>query len=332
MMKLPELHASVVVCLGLAALSDSACALDAQGERAEGGFSRTLAVSGPVDLSVQTGSGNIQIRTGPPGTVEVRGHVRCWGIWTGLSANECVRRVEADPPIEQSGNVIRLGGWQKVWFWDGVSIGFDVTVPPDAGVRTRSGSGDQSVGSVHGAVNASAGSGNVRIGPTSGQVRVSTGSGHIELEGSEGSVLARAGSGSIRALAVKGDIEAHTGSGRVCVTQTAHGQTDVTTGSGNITVSDAHGSLRLRAASGDVTVDGEPAGSWNVRAASGNITIRVPANAAFDLDAHSSSGRIGSEHPIMMVGSGSWRQLRGRVRGGGPRIDVSTASGAIRIR
>jgi DUF4097 and DUF4098 domain-containing protein YvlB len=161
---------------------------------------------------------------------------------------------------------------------------------------------------------------------------VSTGSGRIELDGSGGSVLARSGSGSIRAMAVLGDLEVHTGSGRVSVTQTARGRTAVTTGSGDITVSGAHGSLRWRAASGDVAVDGEPAGSWHVAASSGNVTVRVPANAAFDLDAYSSSGRIDSEHPITLMGSVSRRQLHGQVRGGGPRIDISTASGAIRIR
>jgi DUF4097 and DUF4098 domain-containing protein YvlB len=81
-----------------------------------------------------------------------------------------------------------------------------------------------------------------------------------------------------------------------------------------------------------VAVDGEPTGTWDVTAASGNVTVRVPANAAFDLDARSSSGRIDSEHPITLVGDLSRRQLRGQVRGGGPRVDVSTSSGTIRIR
>jgi DUF4097 and DUF4098 domain-containing protein YvlB len=325
-------HTFLAACFGLAALSGSACALDAHSVSAEGSFSRTLAVSGPVDLDVQTGSGDIQIRTGAAETVQVRGRVRCWSVWSGVSADECVRRVEADPPVAQSGNLIRLGAPRGLWAWDGVSIGFDVIVPPDARVRTRSGSGGQVVGGVRGPVDASAGSGDIRIGPTSGNVRVFTGSGHIELEGSGGSVLARAGSGSIRAMAVTGDLEIHTGSGRVSVTQTAQGRTDITTGSGDISVSDAHESLRLRAGSGNVAVDGEPSGIWNVAAASGNVTVRVLPGAAFDLDAHSSSGRIDSEHPITAVGSVSRRQLRGQVRGGGPRVEVSTASGAIRIR
>jgi DUF4097 and DUF4098 domain-containing protein YvlB len=249
-----------------------------------------------------------------------------------MSADERVRRVEADPPVAQSGNVIRLGVPRGLWTWDGVSIDFDVVVPPDARVRTRSGSGDQIVDSVRGPVDAGAGSGDIRIGRTGGNVRASTGSGHIELEGSGGSVLARTGSGSIRAMAVTGDLEVRTGSGRVSVSQTAQGRTEVTTGSGNITVSDAHGPVQLRAASGNVAVDGEPAGSWIVGTSSGNISVHVPANATFDLDARSRSGKIESEHPITLIGHVSRRQLRGQVRGGGPHIDVSTASGAIRIR
>ena len=41
---------------------------------AEGTFERTLAVNGPVDLSVRTGSGSIQIRTGSGQSVQVIGH------------------------------------------------------------------------------------------------------------------------------------------------------------------------------------------------------------------------------------------------------------------
>ncbi len=327
-----EFHPIIGVCLGLAVLSGSACALDAQTARAEGAFNRTLTVSGPVDLEVHTGSGDIQIRSGAPGTVQVRGHVWFWSAWTGMSAAERVRQVEADPPIEQSGNVIRLGAPQGAWAWDGVSISYDVTVPPDARVRMRSGSGDQNLAGVRGPVDAGAGSGDIQIGPAGGDVRASTGSGDIDLQRIDGSVFARTGSGVITAMAVKGDVDIHTGSGRVSVTQ-AQGQTDVTTGSGDITVSEARGALQLRAASGDVAVDGEPVGSWTVGTASGNVTVHVPANAAFDLDVHSASGRIDSEHSITMLGDVSRRrELRGRVGNGGPRLDLSTSSGAISIR
>lgn len=320
------------VCVGLAGLSAGACAVDARGLKAEGAFTRSLPVSGPVDLDVRTGSGTIQVRTGSSETVEVRGRIRCWNIWSGSSAEDCVRRIEADPPVTQSGNLIRLAGRPSAWDSENASIAYEVVVPPDTRVLARSGSGDQFVGRVGRAVDAASGSGDIRVEPVGGDVRASTGSGRIELEGSGGSVVARSGSGSIKATAVKGDLDVHTGSGRVWVTKGAQGRTVVTTGSGNITVADATGTLRLRAASGDVAVDGEPSGSWNVSTASGSVTLSLPRDARFDLDAHSNSGRLDSDHPITVLGSLSRHQLRGQVRGGGPRIDLSTASGAIRIR
>jgi DUF4097 and DUF4098 domain-containing protein YvlB len=320
------------VGVGLAALSATGCVLDARGLQSEGGFERTLSVGRSVELDVRTGSGTIRVHTGSPGAVRVRGRVRCVNVWAGLNLSECVRRVEMAPPIDQSGDVIRLGDFHQPWTWGGVRIDFDVTVPPAAQVRTRSGSGDQIVDSVEGPVEASAGSGDIRIGRASGSVNVSTGSGRIELDGSEGPVLARAASGSITAVAVKGDIEVHAASGRVTVTQAANGRTDVTSASGSIRVSNLHGPLRLRTASGGVIVNGEPVDVWNVRAASGDVTMEVNADAGFTLDARTGSGRIRSEHPVMMTGRLSPRKLSGQIRGGGPRVEIATASGSISVR
>jgi hypothetical protein len=320
------------VCFGLAVVSGGGCALDARGLQTEGAFARTLAVGGSVALDVRTGSGTIRVHQGAAGVVRVDARFRCTNLWTGLNADECVRRVEQSPPIEQSGNVIRLGVLHQPWDWGGVRIDFDVTVPPSAQVRTSSGSGDQVMDSLEGSVEASAGSGDIRIDRASGSVRVTTASGRIELDGIAGPVVARAASGSITAVAIKGDIEAHTASGRVAVTQSANGRTEATSASGSITVSNAHGPLRLHTASGRVVVNGEPVSVWNVRAASGDVTVEVGANAAFELDAQTGSGRIHSEHPVTMTGRLSPRKLSGQIRGGGPRVEVTTASGSIRIR
>ena len=317
--------------LALAALGVSGCVLDARHSESEGSFNRTLTVNGPVELDVQTGSGSIQVRTGGPGTVVVRGRVWShWGCWSGASPEEQIREVEAKPPVEQSGNEIRLGALRSPW--DCVSISFDVTVPPDSRVRARSGSGSQSIAGVHGPVEASAGSGALRIDHTTGDVKASTGSGGIDVETCGGSLIARAGSGSIWASGVEGDIEAHAGSGRVTATQMGRGRTEATTGSGGISVSNVHGPLRLHTGSGSVTVDGEPTGSWNVWTGSGHVDVRVPASAAFDLDALTHSGRIHSDRELAVVGGVTRGRLRGQVRGGGPPVEVSTASGSIRIQ
>src|SRR3954471_19237814 len=78
---------------------------------AEGSFQRSLKVSGPVDLDIETGSGNIEIRTGSSDQVQITGHIRANNnTWFGSSSGdttEKVKHIESNPPIQQSGNDIR---------------------------------------------------------------------------------------------------------------------------------------------------------------------------------------------------------------------------------
>lgn len=297
------------------ALATGAClVIDAQSQRAEGSFSRTLSVSGPVDLDVQTGSGDIEVRIGPAGTVQVEARIRAWAR-DGSEAAARVREVEADPPVEQRAASIRLGlRRDDRWNWDRVSISYRVTVPADTRLRTRSGSGDQILAGVERDVDASSGSGDVRIGAVGGTVRVSAGSGDISVAGSNGGV------------------EARTGSGNVIISAAGQGRTGVGTGSGDVRVTGVNGPLSLHTASGSIEVEGTPSASWNLAASSGDITVVLSGNPAFDLDASSSSGRIESDAAVTMAGRLSRRALRGQVRGGGPDVAISTASGDIRIR
>ena len=75
-----------------------------------------------------------------------------------------VRRIEQNPPIEQSGNRIQVGPRERSERWNGVSVSYVITVPANAQVMARSGSGDLEVGDVAGPVDLSTGSGDIRIG------------------------------------------------------------------------------------------------------------------------------------------------------------------------
>src|SRR5436190_22971921 len=83
----------------------------AQFRGVEGSFVRTLNVSGTVDLDVSTGSGSIEIRRSSGNSVEVRGKIRASSDWwrSGRDAQDVVRELESNPPIEQSGSTIRIG-------------------------------------------------------------------------------------------------------------------------------------------------------------------------------------------------------------------------------
>jgi hypothetical protein len=320
-----------IAAVGLLAALATSCTLNAETIGAVGSFDRTLSVMGPVDLSVRTGSGSIHIQAGDSDHVRIVGQIRARGVlWSGLGASEQVRRLEASPPIEQTGNAIEIGNIKDLALRQNISISYELTVPPETRVRSQTGSGNQSIDDLRGPLEAETGSGSIRVGRIGERVSASTGSGHIELGGARG-LDAHAGSGSIRAEGVGGPIKARTGSGRIELAQTAPGDVDVSTGSGRVTVAGVQGAARLRAGSGDILVEGQPLGDWNVHTGSGSVTVHLPTNAAFELDAQTGSGSIETARPVQVLGKLSRRRLQGKVGGGGARLELSTSSGSIRI-
>jgi DUF4097 and DUF4098 domain-containing protein YvlB len=106
---------------------------------------------------------------------------------------------------------------------------------------------------------------------------------------------------------------------------------DFQTGSGSIRVNDVRGALRAHTGSGTIELEGQPAGDWNMSTGSGGITVRLPAQAAFYLNAHTSSGSIHTDREVVMQGTVGRHDLRGTVNGGGFHLDLRTGSGSIRI-
>ena len=318
-----------------AALATSACEIGMAADAVEGSFQRDLTVSGPAELNVSSGSGDIIVRTGPAGTVRVHARVRVhsgpWVSFNGDSPQERVRQIEKDPPIEQSGNRIEVGPKRSNDGWNGISISYEITVPASTRLMARSGSGDLEVSEVAGPVEASTGSGNIRVGRVNGDVAVRTGSGDVDLAGA-GSARASTGSGNITAMGIRGDLEARTGSGDLTLGQNGKGRVDVSTGSGDIDLLGASGPLHVRSGSGDIEVEGNPVGEWDLSASSGDVRLRLPREGGFDFDLRSSSGRIDTSIPITINGRQSRKEIRGQVRGGGPLVHVSTSSGGIVIQ
>ena len=72
-------------------------------------FDRTLTVNGPVTLHVSTGSGYIHVSPGSDSQVHIVGHVKSSNSWWGGSSDDAVSKVASNPPINQAGNIIRVG-------------------------------------------------------------------------------------------------------------------------------------------------------------------------------------------------------------------------------
>jgi len=298
---------------------------------AEGSFERSLHVTGPVDLQVSTGSGAIHVRAGDSQTVQVRGTIKARERGGGMSAEEKVRQLEANPPIQQEGNFIRVGHLEDSELSRNVSISYDLVVPKETRLRAETGSGDQTVEGIQGPLKASTGSGGIRIARISSEVHADTGSGDIQIESVQGSVTANTGSGSIRANGVAGEFSGETGSGDVRLEQSAPGRVKVSTGSGNIELAGVNGPLHVDTGSGEIKAQGELTGDWRLETGSGGVTVSLPSNAGFDLRAHTDSGRISTTREVTLTGTLSRNDYRGKVGSGGYLLEVKTGSGDIRI-
>lgn len=300
----------------------------------EGTFDRTLKVSGHIDLEIQSGSGNITVHQGDSSSVVVHGHVKASESWFsggGLSADDKVKRIDENPPIEQNGNSIRIGHIQDEALRNNISISYDVTVPKDCSVQARTGSGDERISDVNGPVKANSGSGNITINTIGAEVRASAGSGDLTISNVRARTYTETGSGNIHATGIAGGFDARAGSGDITFEQTASGSVHVETGSGNIHLRNVSGGLEAGAGSGDVDVEGKIASDWRIHTGSGEVEVKLPSDARFNINARSSSGNVEVKHPVTMQGALKRNHIEGTVNGGGTMLDVSTGSGSIRV-
>lgn len=320
--------ALLALVLSLAATMASRTALASD----DGHFDRTLSVTGAVDLDVQTGSGEITVRTGDSSKVEIHGRIHTNHGWFGTDAEQRIHEIEANPPIEQSGNTIRVGHIENHDWKNNISISYELIVPVQTKLRSESGSGDQVVGGIAGPADASSGSGSMHLNNIGGETHARTGSGEIELNGIHGAARATAGSGSIRAIGIAGALTASSGSGSVKFEQTAAGDVEIGTGSGDVEIKGAKGAVKVQTGSGSITAQGDPTGDWRLHTGSGDVSVELPQKAAFNLVARTSSGSIDTSREIAVQGKLTPRELQGKVGGGGPTVELSTSSGSIQIR
>src|ERR1700736_227377 len=280
----------------------------------QGTFEKTFEVTGPVNLEVQTRSGDITVRSGPAGTISVRGRIFVGNRWLfGDRRSAEVHEIEQNPPLRQEGNSIRI---DYVNVRD-IAVDYEITVPVETAVRAHTGSGDQTIEGLHGNADLQSGSGDMRLSRLTGEIRI------------------QSGSGNLRGHEISGPVRGGTGSGDVELEETGSGDVDLHTGSGNLTARGLNGTFRGETGSGDITAAGRQTGAWEIRTGSGNVHVRLPSNSAFEADLSTGSGTLDIDAPITMTVQGrvpeTRKSIHGQVRGGGPVLKVHTGSGDIHI-
>jgi Putative adhesin len=255
----------------------------------EATFERNLTVNGRVELTVNTGSGYIHITRGAGNQVHVYGKVH--SNWNSEN-EERVREIAANPPIEQTGNIIRIGNHHESWH--NISIDYEIQAPSDAFLEAGSGSGD------------------IKDDGVGDNAKIST------------------GSGSIHATGLQGSFSVNTGSGDIYAEQTGSGDVKAQTGSGTIELRQINGGLRAGTGSGNIKVAGSPSADWKLETGSGSIEF-WPGNTGFTVDASTGSGSVHTDQEMAVQGSFDRHHITGRIHGGGPTVRIETGSGDVRI-
>ena len=98
--------------------------------------------------------------------------------WGG--SDEQVKQIAANPPIEQTGNIVRIGARHENLH--NISIDYEIQAPADAYLNAGSGSGEVNDDGVGENAKLSTGSGNIHATGLHGGFTVDTGSGNIYAE------------------------------------------------------------------------------------------------------------------------------------------------------
>lgn len=254
----------------------------------EATFERTLSVNGRVELSVSTASGNIHISRGSDNQVHIWGKVKSG--WGGSDVR--VREIAAHPPIEQTGNIVRIGAHHENLH--NIGIDYEIQAPENSFLEAGSGSG------------------NITIDGVGENAKLSTGSGNIHATG------------------LHGGFKVDTGSGNIYADQTGQGDVNAETGSGNIELRNLRGGLRGHTGSGNIKAAGTPATDWKLETGSGNVEFSS-GGAAFTLEASTGSGGIHTDMEMLTQGTTDRHHVSGKINGGGPTVRIETGSGEIRV-
>ena len=298
------------------------------GPSVAGTFDRDYSVTGPLRLEITNASGDVDIAGSADGKVHVRGEVRA----SGFGFDNPQKRLDdtiANPPIEQTGETIRIG--KEMSRMRNVSIAYSIQVPRDTEVNATVASGAQTIRGVRGPVKVQAASGSIRAEKIERFAQLTTASGSISASDLGNDLRVFSASGSVTVSKVRGDVEVNAISGVIRISNPG-GRVEADTASGNVDIQGAAHDVKAHAASCRVSVQGHPGGEnyWELKTASGSVQLSVPASANLHLSAEAVSGEIRSDIPIVVEEQGK-HSLRAHMGSGGGRVDIHTVSGEIRI-
>jgi DUF4097 and DUF4098 domain-containing protein YvlB len=248
-----------------------------------------------------------------------------------------------DHPVEfaQEGGTltIRSRAKSKVnWGWSLFGANqtegrYAISVPSRFNARLNTAGGGIAASDLTGDVNARTSGGGLHFTRLRGPLDGSTSGGGIHVNECEGSLRISTSGGGIDVLGGSGSLWGDTSGGSVSVRK-FKGPAQVSTSGGGITIEEVTGAIEGSTSGGSIhaVLTSPLVEPVRLSTSGGGVTLRVPENAAFDLDAATSAGGVSSELPVTVSGKVHHDHLKGPVNGGGKPVVLRTSAGGIHIR
>ena len=182
-----------------------------------------------------------------------------------------------------------------------------------------SSNGSLRVEDVEGNAHLTTSNGSVHLAKIQGNVDAHSSNGSVEVNDGNGRMSFKTSNGSVHAENVQGAFEAETSNGGV----RAH-----------LRDGGAGEAVRLTTSNGpvDLQLDAPRQNEVVARTSNGSVTVRMPAGSNASVHAATNSnGSVRSDFDITTHGVLSRNRIDGTIGSGGPRVDLTTSNGNIRL-
>jgi DUF4097 and DUF4098 domain-containing protein YvlB len=219
-------------------------------------------------------------------------------------------------------------------------VRYTLTVPRKVNLDVDTRAGHITIADIDGPVTATTAGGHISGGHVGGVAKIQTAGGHIQLTDSTGPATLKTAGGHITIGDVGGDLIAETAGGHIN-TGHVHGAVKARTAGGHIEIKQADGAIEAKTVGGSIQarIAAQPKSASYLETSAGSVTLEIANNVKLDVDAESMGGGVYSDFPLQSESASSddepsWarnRTLRGRVNGGGPKVEVRTSHGRIKL-
>jgi len=270
-----------------------------------------VGASGSVVLDVA--DADVVVRPGGSGKVNVQVEVASRDLERALERYE-----DMDFRFEQTGDRIRVRAREprSHWHWRGASYSIVITVdlPEAFALDVSTGDGDIEVGAMRGSLRLQSGDGDIRL--------ANANSPHVILDTQDGDIVL----GEIQAP----DVQIETSDGNVEAENLVGKDIDIRTSDGDIRIDRLAGGLNAHTNDGTIRVHIDALDATTLRSGDGDIMVSAPASLSANLDFRGEDVVL-RQADLAFNGELGEHLVRGKLNGGGPRLQANTRDGRITL-